>query len=603
MKEIRKRSDVKTEETWALEDLYPDEEACRKGGALLGDMLDQFAGYRGTLTESAENLYRALEDYSAMGIVFERVYIYANQHLHEDMGDPSRQKLAQEAEVLRSRYNQETSWLEPEILTIPENQLNCAYEQVPELGKYRIFLERMLREKEHTLSEKEEKVLAKVRELGQAPSNIFAMFNNADLTFPAVENEKGEKLPLTHGRFLSYMQSEDRTLRRNAFQALYGEYARFINTLGAAYDANARQAAFFAGERKFGSALEEALFESAIPVEVYENLIQAVHDHFPAMSRYMELRKRCLGVEELHMYDVYVPIVEDYQAEIPFEEAKEIVKKGLAPLGEDYLSLLEEGFSSRWIDVYENEGKRSGAYSWGAYGVHPYVLLNYQESLDSVFTLAHEMGHALHSWHSDRKQEYLYAGYHTFVAEVASTCNEALLIHDLISRAENPKEKAYLINYFLEQFRTTLFRQTMFAEFEKKTHQIVNEGGTLNGESLSELYGELNRAYYGEQMANDREIRYEWARIPHFYTPFYVYQYATGFSAAIAISGKILAGEPGIVERYKEFLSGGCSKDPIDLLKICGVDMREKKPVEEALKIFERYLDELETLLKKSERG
>ncbi|MDO5424682.1 MAG: oligoendopeptidase F [Eubacteriales bacterium] len=597
MKEIRKRTDVKKEESWAVEDLYPDNDACRAGAARLGEMLTQFGTYKGTLDKNGKNIWNALEAYSAMGEVLERVYVYANQRLHENMGDPVQQKLAGEMDVLQNRFGQETSWLEPEILKIPEETLANAYKEAPELEKYRVFIDRILREKEHTLSEKEEEVLAKVGELGQAASNIFAMFNNADLTFPDVENEKGEKVPLTHGRYGAYLQGKDRTLRKNAFQALYSQYAHFINTLGATYDANARQAAFFAKERNFNSALEAALNASAIPVEVYDNLIQAVHDHFPAMDRYMALRKKCLGVEELHMYDVYTPIVEDYDLEVPFEEAKEIVKKGLAPLGEDYIALLEEGFANRWIDIYENEGKRTGAYSWGAYGVHPYVLLNYQENLDSVFTLAHEMGHALHSWHSDKAQDYIYAGYKIFVAEVASTCNEALLIHYLIGQAKEAKEKAYLINYFLEQFRTTLFRQTMFAEFEKESHQIVGEGGALNGEILSGLYYKLNQAYYGENIISDEEIRCEWARIPHFYTPFYVYQYATGFSAAIAISGKILAGEPGIVEKYKAFLSGGSSKDPIDLLKICGVDMTKKEPVEEALQIFEQYLAELEALL------
>ena len=340
-----------------------------------------------------------------------------------------------------------------------------------------------------------------------------------------------------------------------------------------------------------------ALEGGEIPTSVYTNLIDTVHEHMDLMHRYVSLRKKALKAEELHMYDLYVPMVDEFEMKVPFSKAKEIVKKGLAPLGKEYGKVLSDGMESGWIDVYENEGKRSGAYSWGAYGTHPYVLLNYQGNLNHVFTLAHEMGHALHSWYSDHAQNYLNAGYRIFVAEVASTCNEALLIHDLMEKTEDKKEKAYLINYFLEQFRTTLYRQTMFAHFEQEMHQKVEQGETLTADVLCDAYYALNQKYYGEAMVSDDLIRYEWARIPHFYTPFYVYQYATGFSAAIAISTKILAKEEGIVEKYKAFLSGGCSMDPIDLLKLCGVDMEKKEPVEEALKVFEQYLTELEKLV------
>ena len=348
--------------------------------------------------------------------------------------------------------------------------------------------------------------------------------------------------------------------------------------------------------RNYGSSREAALDGAHIPVSVYDQLIQTVHSHLPAMYRYVQLRRRALGVQRLHMYDLYVPLAESPGRTYTFDQAKELVKKGLAPLGEDYIRLLEEGFSNGWIDVYENQGKRSGAYSWGAYGTHPYVLMNYNGTLNHVFTLAHEMGHALHSYYSDEKQPYCYAGYRIFVAEVASTCNEALLIHYLLKQAEDEKEKAYLINYFLDQFKGTLFRQTMFAEFERTVHEIVQEGGSLTAESLCRIYYGLNEQYYGPDVQVDRAIEMEWARIPHFYNAFYVYQYATGFSAAIAISSKILAGEPGIVEKYKRFLSGGSSMDCIDLLKICGVDMTAKEPVENALRVFEGYLEQLERL-------
>lgn len=343
--------------------------------------------------------------------------------------------------------------------------------------------------------------------------------------------------------------------------------------------------------------MEMELDGGNIPVSVYQRLIEAVHSHMDLMHRYVALRRRVLGVDELHMYDLHVPLVTQKDNRYSFEEAKQIVRRGLAPLGEDYLRLLDEGFGQGWIDVYENQGKRSGAYSWGAYGTHPYVLLNYNGSLNHVFTLAHEMGHAIHSHYSDQVQPYPYAGYRIFVAEVASTCNEALLIHDLLEHAADVQEKRYLINYFLDQFKSTLYRQTMFAEFEQKVHQMGQEGQSLTADVLCEIYLGLNRRYFGEEMVVDPEIAMEWARIPHFYTPFYVYQYATGFSAAIAISSRILNGEPGIVEKYKEFLSGGSSKDPIDLLKICGVDMTSPQPVEEALKVFERYLNEFSELV------
>ena len=389
------------------------------------------------------------------------------------------------------------------------------------------------------------------------------------------------------------MENQDRRVRKEAFTSLYATYKQNINTVAAMFDANARASAFFAKERLYDSALEAALDDSEIPVEVYHKLIETVHDNLDAMHDYVALRKKLLCVEELHMYDVYVPMVSGVEKKYTFEEAKALVLEGLAPLGEDYLELLREGFANRWIDIYENEGKRTGAYSWGAYGVHPYVLLNFQGTLNHVFTLAHEMGHALHSHYSDANQPYLYAGYKIFVAEVASTCNEALLIHYLLEKTEDEKEKAYLINYFLEQFKGTLFRQTMFAEFEMMTHDMVKEGKALTADVLCDTYRRLNGIYFGPDMVIDEEIAYEWARIPHFYTPFYVYQYATGFAAAIAISSRILKGEEGAVRDYKRFLSGGSSMSPIELLKLCKVDMTKSGPVEEALNVFKEYLNRM----------
>lgn len=588
-----KRAKMRREDTWALEDLYATEEAYRKDAETLREEIESFVAYRGKLNESSGVLLQALQAYERMGLRNERVYVYANQSLHQDMGDHHYQKMALEAQNLMNQLNQAVSFLEPELLSIPQDVWEKYYAEDARLEKYRRFLDEILRRRPHTLSEEKEALMARIEELGQAPSNIFSMFNNADLTFSPIRNEKGETVALTQGNYIRFMESKDRQVRKEAFTSLYEGYSKFSNTLAAVYEANAKQAAFFAKERGYDSALEASLDGGNIPVSVYDNLISTVRDHLDLLHQYMEIRKKRMGLSELHMYDLYVPMVESPDRSISFEEAKRIVTEGLAPLGEDYQRLLEKGFSQRWIDVYENEGKRTGAYSWGAYGTHPYVLLNFQGNLNSVFTLAHEMGHALHSYYSDGAQDYLYAGYRIFVAEVASTCNEALLIHHLLENAQSEEERMYLVNYFLEQFRTTLYRQTMFAEFEKQTHQMSSEGSPLTAEVLCEIYGNLNRDYFGTGVALDKEICYEWARIPHFYTPFYVYQYATGFSAAISISSRILKGEEGIVEKYKSFLSGGSSKDPIDLLKICGVNMESPQPVEEALQVFASCLKEI----------
>ncbi len=589
-----KRQEQRKEDTWCLEDLYENEDLFSRDAERLDELMEQFAGLQGTLKEGAEALIKVMKLYEEMNQIFEKLYVYANQRNHEDTANAKYQKMSGETQLIAAKLNQVTSWLEPEILALDVAIITQSMEQMPELQKYAWFLQQIIRKKAHILDHEKEELLARVGELAQTSSNVFAMFNNADITFPEITDQNKEKKKLTVGTYISYMENRDRTLRKQAFQALYSEYKQYINTLSAAYYGNAKQADFFAKEHHYGSAMEEALDASSIPVEVYQNLIATMKKRLPAMYRYVTLRKKLLGYEELHMYDVYVPMVETPDKKYSFEEAKEMVKRALAPLGKEYQALLQEGFDNRWIDVYENEGKRTGAYSWGAYGTHPYVLLNFHGSLNDVFTLAHEMGHALHSWHSDHSQPYLYAGYKIFVAEVASTCNEALLISDLLKRTDDSVERKYLINYFLDQFRGTMYRQTMFAEFEMLTHDIVNQGGVLTAEQLCELYLTLNKKYFGDEMVSDPEIAYEWARIPHFYTPFYVYQYATGFAAAIAISSKILKGEEGIVEKYRQFLSGGSSMDPIDLLKLCGVDMSSARPVEEALDVFEEYLSELE---------
>ena len=600
MGEIEKlpaRSEIAEADKWALEDLFLTDADWEAAVKQLEEQLAQLKGYAGKVSASADALYAYLTLADETENLFEKVLVYSNEKMHEDMGNSTYKGYAAQAQAAATRISAAEAFFEPELLAMEESRLQGFLKEDPKLEKYRILIDRIWRRKEHTLSAAGEEILAKTYEMATAPDDIFSMFNDADAKFGTIRDENGKEVELTHGRFGGFMESSDRRVRKEAFEALYQTYDQFKNTLAATYSANVKKAKFYADVRKYPSALAAALAPGNIPTEVYDNLIETVHRFLPAMYRYVALRKRALGVEELHMYDVYVPLVADQTKKIPFAEAKEIVKRGLAPMGEEYVSHLEEGFDHRWIDVYENRGKRSGAYSWGAYGTHPYVLLNYQGKLDDVFTLAHEMGHALHSWYSNANQPYVYSGYLIFVAEVASTCNESLLMQYLLKESKDKKEKAYLLNHFIDQFKGTLFRQTMFAEFEKITHEMYAKGESLTAERLCAVYMDLNRKYFGEEMVSDPQIALEWARIPHFYTEFYVYQYATGFSCAIALSKRILEmGEAGVAD-YMKFLKGGCSKDPIELLKMAGVDISTPKPVEDALQLFEELVSELEELL------
>ena len=590
------REEIPAEVKWAIEDLYKNDDEWEADFTRLKEHLPELSAYEGRLGESAQTLLSMQRLCDKMNMLAEKVYVYANQRLHENTDNAVYQNLASRAQSLLVEMSERTSYIEPEIMELPEGTIEKYLQENGELRVYGQYFENMIRQKAHVLPGEMEKLLASAGELAESPKDIFSMFNNADIRFPKITGEDDTDVEVTHGRFISLLQSKDQRVRKDAFEALYGVYEKFRNTLAATYRANVKQEVFFARARRYGSDLEAALDGSHIPVSVYDNLIHVVHEHLPLMHRYVKIRKKLLGLDELHMYDLYTPMTENSGEHFSFEDAKKIVLEGLAPMGEEYLSHLKDGFEHGWIDVYENQGKRSGAYSWGAYGTHPYVLLNYQGTLNDVFTLAHEMGHALHSWYSDETQPYIYAGYRIFVAEVASTCNEALLIHHLLKKAKDPKTKAYLINYFLEQFRTTLYRQTMFAEFEKITHGLQEAGEALTAERLCSIYYDLNKAYFGEDICIDRQIEMEWARIPHFYTPFYVYQYATGFSAAIALSGKILREGEAAVEQYKKFLKGGSSMYPLELLRLAGVDMEQKKPVEDALLVFSEYLDEMERL-------
>lgn len=593
------RKEQKKENCWAIEDLYATDGDWEKDYSQLAGQMKNFESYKGKLGNSGETLLAAFQEMDLLKCNMEKLYVYANQRYHEDTGNHKYQELSARASRLEMELGHELSFFEPEIMEISVDRLESFYESIPELTKYKRKIQECLRMKPHILSKEMEEILAQTQEMGNAPQNIFSMFQNADLTFGRIVVD-GKEMELTQGNFVRILENKDRNVRKQAFTQVYAKYKEFQNTLAAAYSGNLAKDMFYVKVRKYPSCLDMELSQGNIPREVYTRLIEAVHRKLPAMYDYVEMRKKLLGVDQIHMYDVYVPIVDKVEKEIPFEEAKEIVKEGLAILGEDYVELLEQGFSQRWIDIYENKGKRGGAYSWGAYGTHPYVLLNYQGNLNHVFTLAHEMGHALHSYYSDHAQPYTYAGYFIFVAEVASTCNEALLIHHMLKNAQDDKEKAYLLNYFLDQFKGTVYRQAMFAEFEMLAHEKAEKGEGITAQLLEDIYYELNKKYFGDGMVSDPEIAMEWARIPHFYTPFYVYQYATGFSAAIAISNKIINGEPGIVEAYKKFLSGGSSMDCIDLLKICGVDMTSTEPVENALQVFEERLAEFKEIMERN---
>lgn len=594
---LPKRNEVDKKFKWAIEDLYPTDDMWEKEYNELKEKLPKISEYRDRLSESAHTLLSFLELSNQLSIMMERVYVYANQKYHEDTANPVYQDLADKAGVLVVQLESAASFATPEILSIPEETIERFKLEEEELRVYDFYLKNILRQKPHILTAMMEELLADAGEMASSPDNIYSKFNNADIKFPEIEDEKGNMVRITHGRFIQFLESQDRRVREDAFKGVYKTYDDFKNTLAATYSSNLKQELFYTKARNYNSNLEKALNNSNIPVDVYTNLINAVHDNFGLMHRYVRLRKKLLGLDELHMYDLYTPLVQDVDMKIPFEEAKKIVAEGLMPLGEDYQSILQEGYNNRWIDIYENENKRSGAYSWGAYGTHPYVLLNYNDTLDNVFTLAHEMGHAIHSYYSDKVQPYVYAAYKIFVAEVASTCNESLLIDYMLKKTEDKLQKAYLINHFLDKFKGTLYRQTMFAEFEMITHKMVEEGQSLTADTLCKIYHDLNVAYYGDDIVIDPEIDMEWARIPHFYTAFYVYQYATGYSAAIALSRRILQEGKPAVDDYIRFLSGGSSDYPIELLKKAGVDMSTKDPVNQALKLFEELLDQMEELM------
>jgi oligoendopeptidase F len=594
---LPKRSEIADEYKWALEHMYASDQEWEADATRAKEWIEKIRAWKGTLGSSAKRLLEVLQLQDDIHRVVQKLYVYAHMRRDEDTANPHYQALSDRSSSLSVVAAEATSYIVPEILSLEAKTLERFLQEEKGLELYRFHLEEITRQRDHFLSPQEEQILAQVGEIAHGPQTVFGMLNNADITFPTIRDEQGQEVELTKGNYIQFLESRDRRVRKDAYESLYRSYRKHRNTLAALFHASVKKDVFYARVRKYKSALEASLDSDNIPVEVYDNLIQTIHEHLPLMHRYVSLRKKVLGIQDLHFYDLYVPIVQEVEIKVPYEKAKELVAEGLKPLGEEYLKILQEGFTSQWIDVYENQGKRSGAYSWGAYDVHPYVLLNYQDTLDNAFTLAHEMGHAIHSYYTNKTQPFTYADYTIFVAEVASTVNESLLIDHLLKKTTDTKEKLYLLNHYLEQFRGTVFRQTMFAEFEKISHERVEAGEALTPENLCALYRELNAKYYGPELVLDENIELEWARIPHFYNAFYVYKYATGFSAATSLATQILEEGQPAVERYIRFLQSGSSDYSINLLKKAGVDMTTPQPIRDALSKFKQLLDELEALV------
>lgn len=595
--EVKDRKDIDVKDTWNLESIYANNELWEADYAALEKDAAEFAKLKGAIEADVSKIPAVLDAYYGLHRRLSKLSVYARMRFDQDTTDSTYQTMSAKIGSLGVKIGAASAFVEPEILSYSKEQLEAAEKENERTAYYGRKIEEMLRGQEHTLDAEKEELLAAAGDMAEAPDDIFSVLMNADMKYPDIVLEDGTHLPLTNSTYISYMESPDRAVREGAFKTLYGQIASLKNTFAAIYRSNLKQAKFYAQSRKYSSARAMYLADSNVPESVYDNLLSAVHEALPMMYRYVAVRKKVLGVDKLHMYDVYTPIVVAQNQTYEFEQAKQMVLEALKPMGEDYLSHAREGLENRWIDIYPNKGKKGGAYSWGCYDSQPFILLNYTKNLDSVFTLIHEMGHSIHSYYSRTAQDYAYSDYKIFVAEVASTCNECLLMHDLLEKTTDKEQRKYLLNHYLDSFKGTLFRQTMFAEFEKNAHDYCAQGKPLTAEALSQMYLELNQKYFGPDMEKDEEIAYEWMRIPHFYTPFYVYQYATGYSAAVALSAKILKEGKPAVDAYMSFLKGGESKDPIDLLKMAGVDMTTEKPVADALALFGELVTELETLV------
>lgn len=589
--ELKSRSEMDSRFMWDLSQIFKDKAEWEAAYAEAEKAVSELSAIKGTLGKSAESFKAGLDAVAAASQKVELVYLYANLQKSGDNGSPENQDMEARAVSLFVAYSTALSFFDPELLSIPEDKLN---EYIAAAPLYKHMVEDTCRARAHTLDAERERMLAMLGDAAQTPNNSFEMLESVDMTFPSITDEEGNQSALTHGNFGVYRESRDQRVRRDAFELYFGEIKKYINTLAAMYSGSVKFDCYFANVRNYPSACEAALFSSNVPLSVYDSLISAVHDALPQMRRYLDLRKKALGLDTLNLYDLYCPIVEDVETKINYEDAKTLVKKALEPLGKDYQALLDKAYNEGWIDVYENKGKTTGAFSCGVYGVHPYVLLNFTDTLDDAFTLAHELGHAMHSYLSAEANEYVNADYKILVAEVASTVNEVLLTKYLLKTETDPRRRAYILNHLLESFRTTVFRQTLFAEFERRAHEMYQNGQPLTAQTLSALYRQLNGLYYAGAENNDI-MDVEWARIPHFYNAFYVYQYATGFSSAVAIAGRIADG--GDPADYLKFLTTGGSDYPLEELKIAGVDLTKPETVTSAMKVFAETIDDMEKAL------
>lgn len=600
IKNIKKRDEIEKKYKWNIEKMYKDTDAWEKDYKEIENLSSDFVKLKGNIITSSKNLLNSIEKIEEINRKLEKLYVYGKMKLDEDTKNSIYQELNGKSMSLIAKVGSDTSFFTPELMDLTSEKIKDYMDENEKLKKYDFLFRELLKNKEHILSEKEESLISKLGEVTNGSKEAFSMLNNADMTFGQVTLDDGSKVDLTHGNYINFLESQDRNLRKEAYENLYKVYEGHINTLSSLYNNSVKGDVISSQIRNFSSSLDASLSPKEIPEEVYYNLIEVVHCYLPKLHKYMELRKKVLNVDELKMYDVYVPLVKIPEKNIPYEEGVELVYKALAPLGEEYVNQVKKGIEDGWIDIYENENKASGAYSFGSYDSDPYILMNYTDKLQDVLTLIHEMGHSMHSFYTRKNQDYTYGDYSIFVAEVASTVNESLLLNYLLDTEKDEKARNFIINRFIEEFRATVFRQTMFAEFELKTHEYVEAGGTLTNDWLSSTYEELNTLYFGDALSKDDYIKYEWSRIPHFYRAYYVYQYATGFSAATSISKRILTEGDTAVKDYKKFLSMGSSDYPVNELKVAGVDMSKKQPIIDAMEMFSELIYELEnSLLKK----
>lgn len=595
---LPKRHEVPEELTWDLTVIFNSDAEFEKAYQDVEESLAKITGFKGKLQEGATTFQQAVETLLDVSNKLETVYVYAHLKNDQDTANSTYQGMYDSASLLAAKSGEAMAWFEPEVLEIPENQLNSYFEENKELAVYRHFIDQMTDNRDHILSANEEALLAGASEIFGASSKTFSVLNNADIQFPTIKDENGEDVQLSHGGFGELLESTNRSVREQAFKKLYSVYQGLKNTFASTLGSNVKYHNYNAKVHHYGSAREAALANNHIPESVHDNLIEVVAEHLPLLHRYVALRKELLGVDELHMYDMYTPITGEAGIKYTYEEAKEETLKALQPLGKEYEAVLKEAFENRWIDVVENTGKRSGAYSSGAYATNPYILLNWHDSLNNLYTLVHELGHSAHSYFTRKNQPYVYGDYSIFLAEIASTTNENILTEYLLQTVTDPKVRVYILNHYLDGFKGTIFRQTQFAEFEHTIHEEARKGTPLTAEFLTNYYGELNARYYGPAVEKDPEIAYEWSRIPHFYYNYYVYQYSTGFSAATALADKIISGEEGALDKYLTYLKSGNSDFPIEVMKKAGVDMTEKDYIEKAMAVFERRLNELEELIK-----